>query len=212
MNVVDQLDPTPLYVQLANILRAMIESGGGRCGRLLASCALRGWLSPSAAGARSCVPVVRGPGSRGLGPVSSYRVSVGGGLPFPAGRVVPAAPVLRRGHRARWRGSPRAKGGGRLVLVVSPVLACGGAGVARGGDLGGSGALRTPGCGGGRLGRGLRYRAGGGVLSPCALCPNVALRGEGGRGALLCAPAGDRRDDASRRQNSTSRARACFSW
>ena len=27
MNVVDQLDPTPLYVQLANILRAMIEAG-----------------------------------------------------------------------------------------------------------------------------------------------------------------------------------------
>jgi GntR family transcriptional regulator len=28
MNVVDQMDPTPLYVQLANILRGMIESGG----------------------------------------------------------------------------------------------------------------------------------------------------------------------------------------
>lgn len=27
MNVVDQLDPTPLYVQLANALRAMIVSG-----------------------------------------------------------------------------------------------------------------------------------------------------------------------------------------
>jgi DNA-binding GntR family transcriptional regulator len=27
MNVVDQMDPTPLYVQLANLLRAMIESG-----------------------------------------------------------------------------------------------------------------------------------------------------------------------------------------
>jgi len=27
MNVVDQLDPTPLYVQLANVLRALIESG-----------------------------------------------------------------------------------------------------------------------------------------------------------------------------------------
>ena len=27
MDVVDQLDPTPLYVQLANILRALINSG-----------------------------------------------------------------------------------------------------------------------------------------------------------------------------------------
>lgn len=27
MNVVDQMDPTPLSVQLANVLRAMIESG-----------------------------------------------------------------------------------------------------------------------------------------------------------------------------------------
>jgi GntR family transcriptional regulator len=27
MTVVDQMDPTPLYVQLANVLRAMIESG-----------------------------------------------------------------------------------------------------------------------------------------------------------------------------------------
>ncbi|MDQ2813679.1 MAG: GntR family transcriptional regulator [Actinomycetota bacterium] len=27
MNVVDQMDPMPLYVQLANILRGMIESG-----------------------------------------------------------------------------------------------------------------------------------------------------------------------------------------
>jgi GntR family transcriptional regulator len=27
VNLVDHMDPTPLYVQLANILRAMIESG-----------------------------------------------------------------------------------------------------------------------------------------------------------------------------------------
>ena len=37
MSLVDQMDPTPLYVQLANILRGMIESGALQPGAALPS-------------------------------------------------------------------------------------------------------------------------------------------------------------------------------